>query len=96
VPWTGHSLEIASKAVTAAANAVQTARLAAEARDKLGFEMTERLLEAACAAATFAADAAKQACGLTLDAVIPGAAVETDAKGKVETSEISRASATPR
>ena len=94
MPWTGHSLEIAAKAVMAAANAVQTARLAAEARDKLGFEMTEQLLEAACAAATFAAAAAKQACGLTLDAVIPGAAVEDDATGKV--AEISRTPAMPR
>jgi len=74
VPWTGQSLEIAGRAVKAAANAVQAARLAAEARDKLGPEMTEKLLEAACAAATFAADAAKRACGLTVEVAIPASA----------------------
>jgi hypothetical protein len=85
-PWTGHSLEIAARAVKAAANAVQAARLAAEARERLGPEMTEKLLEAACAAATFAADAARRACGLTVETAMPAAA---EAMGKVEpTSEI--------
>jgi len=60
--WTSHSLDVAARAVSAAANAVQTARLAAEARDRLGPEMTEMLLEAACKAATFASDAARMAC----------------------------------
>jgi hypothetical protein len=60
--WTSQSLDIAARAVSAAANAVQTARLTAEARDRLGPEMTEMLLESACKAATFASDAARMAC----------------------------------
>jgi len=85
-PWTGQSLEIAARAVKAAANAVQTARLAAEAREGLGPEMTEKLLEAACAAATFASEAARRACGLTVEAA---AAPEPDGAGKVgRTSEL--------
>jgi hypothetical protein len=80
-PWTGHSLEIAASAVKAAANAVQTARLAAEARERLGHEMTEKLLEAACAAATFASEAARQACGLTVESA---AAPESEGPGKIE------------
>jgi hypothetical protein len=60
--WTSQSLDIAARAMSAAANAVQTARLVAEARDRLGPEMTELLLESACKAATFASDAARQAC----------------------------------
>ena len=81
-PWTGQSLEIAARAVKAAANAVQTARLVAEAREGLGPEMTEKLLDAACAAATFAADAARRACGLTVEAAIPAA--EADGTGSAE------------
>jgi len=84
-PWTGHSLEIAASAVKAAANAVQTARLAAEAREGLGPERTEKLLDAACAAATFASAAARQACGLTESAPTR----EADRAGTVEqTTEI--------
>ncbi|HZX65303.1 MAG TPA: hypothetical protein VFE76_07915 [Myxococcales bacterium] len=60
--WTSQSLDIAARAVSAAANAVQTARLAAEARDRLGPEMTEMLLDSSCKAATFASDAARMAC----------------------------------
>ena len=59
---TSQSLDIAARAVSAAANAVQTARLAADARERLGPEMTEMLLESACKAATFASDAARMAC----------------------------------
>ena len=66
-PWTGKSIGIAGRAVAAAGNAVQTARLIADAREKLGPELTEKLLEAACKAASFAADAAEEAAGLTLD-----------------------------
>ena len=66
-PWTGKSIGIAGRAVAAAGNAVQTARLIADAGDKLGPELTEKLLDAACKAASFAADAAEEAAGLTLD-----------------------------
>src|SRR5207248_11663193 len=47
-PWTGKSIDIAGRAVAAAGNAVQTARLIAESREKLGSELTEQLLEVAC------------------------------------------------
>jgi hypothetical protein len=60
--WTSQSLDIAALAVSAAANAVQAARLAAEARERLGHDMTEMLLESACRAATFASEAAQKAC----------------------------------
>lgn len=66
-PWTGKSIGIAGRAVAAAGNAVQAARLIADAREKLGTDLTEKLLEAACKAASFAADAAEEAGGLTLD-----------------------------
>jgi hypothetical protein len=65
-PWTGKSIAIAGRAVAAAGNAVQTARLVADAREKLGPELTEKLLDAACTAATLAAEAANQAGELTL------------------------------
>ncbi|SRR5260221_12771760 len=66
-PWTGKSLGIAGRAVAAAGNAVQIARLIAGARERLGSELTEKLLDGACKAASFAADAAEEAAGLTLD-----------------------------
>ena len=66
-PWTGRSIGIAGRAVAAAGSAVQTARLIAEARDKLGPELTEKLLEVACKGAVLAAEAAEQASELTLD-----------------------------
>jgi hypothetical protein len=53
--------------VAAAGNAVQAARLIAEAREKLGPELTEKLLEIACKGATLAVEAAEQAGELTLD-----------------------------
>ena len=65
--WTGKSIGIAGRAVAAAGNAVQTARLIADSGEKLGPELTEKLLDAACKAATFAADAAELAGELTLD-----------------------------
>jgi hypothetical protein len=63
----GQSLGIAGQAVAAAANAIQTARLIAEAREKLGPDLTEDLLGTACNAAAFATDAADRACALMLD-----------------------------
>lgn len=66
-PWTGKSIGIAGRALTAAGNAVQVARLIADARDKLGNNLTEKLLDAACKAASFAADASEEAAKLTLD-----------------------------
>ena len=39
----------------------------ADAREKLGADLTENLLETTCKAATFAAEAAEQASELTLD-----------------------------
>ena len=66
-PWAGKSIGIAGRAVAAAGNAVQTARLIAEAREKLGPELTEKLLETACKGAILAAEAAEQAGELTLD-----------------------------
>ena len=66
-PWTAKSIGIAGRAVAAAGNAVQTARLVADAREKLGADLTEKLLETACKAATLAAEAAEQASELTLD-----------------------------
>ena len=66
-PWTGKAIGIAGRAVAATGNAVQTARLIADAGDKLGPGLTEKLLDAACKAASFAADAAEEAAGLALD-----------------------------
>lgn len=66
-PWPGKSLGIAGRAVTAAASAVQTARLVADSRDKLGPDLADKLLEVACKAATFAAEAAERAGELSLD-----------------------------
>ena len=67
VPWTGKSIGIAGRAVAAAGNAVQTARLIADARENLGPELTDKLLGVACKGATLAAEAAEQAGELTLD-----------------------------
>src|SRR5207248_8710449 len=64
--WAGKSIGIASRAVAAAGNAAQTPRLIAEAREKLGPELTEKLLETACKAAILAAEAAEQSGELTL------------------------------
>src|SRR5260221_11843743 len=65
-PWTGKSLCIAGPAVAAAGNAVQIARLIAGARERLGSELTEKLLVGACKAAFFAGGAAEEAAWLTL------------------------------
>ena len=66
-PWTGKSIGIAGRAAAAARSAVQTARLVAEAREKLGPELADQLLENACKAALFSADAAEQAAELAID-----------------------------
>ena len=66
-PWTGKSIGIAGRAVAATGTAVQTARLIADAREKLGSDLAEKLLEVACKGATLAAEAAEQAAELSVD-----------------------------
>lgn len=66
-PWTGKSIGIAGRALAGARSAVQTARLIADAREKLGSELADELLEHACKAALFSAEAAEQAGELSID-----------------------------
>lgn len=67
VPWTGKSTGIAGRALAASGNAVQLARMISDARNRLGSELAEKLLEAACKGSALATEAAEQAAELSVD-----------------------------